>query len=318
MSALHREGLVPAEQGGARADLALAALWPEFSRSRIQGWIRAGHVTIDGRVLRPRDPVAPGAKVVLETTLAPVGNDQAEAIPLQVVYEDDALVVVDKPAGLVVHPGAGNRAGTLVNALLHHAPDLVNLPRAGIVHRLDKDTSGLLVVARTVGAHTRLVEAMQQRGIEREYRAVVNGIPTAGGTVDAPISRHATDRTRMAVRDGGRDAVTHFRVLEKFRAHALLAVQLETGRTHQIRVHLAHRRYPIVGDPVYGRRLLLPRAPSAQLVATLGAFRRQALHAFRLALTHPVTGDALAFTAEPPADFQTLVDALRADAADAG
>lgn len=311
---MRREGLVPAEQGGARADLALAALWPEFSRSRIQGWIRAGQVTVDGRVLRPRDPVAPGAKVVLETTLEPAGDDQPEAIPLDVVFEDDALLVVNKPAGLVVHPGAGNRAGTLVNALLHHAPDLVNLPRAGIVHRLDKETSGLLVVARTIAAHTRLVEAMQARTIEREYRAVVSGIPTAGGTVDEPIARHPTDRTRMAVRQGGRAAVTHFRILEKFRAHALLAVQLDTGRTHQIRVHLAHRRYPIVGDPVYGRRQVLPKGPSERLIEALRAFRRQALHAYRLALVHPSTGAQLSFTAEPPADFTALLDALRADA----
>ena len=315
MTDIRRELLVPAEHGGRRADQALAALLPEFSRSRIQEWIRIGAVTVDGLVLRPRDPVAPGAKVVVSASLEDAADDEPEAIPLVVVREDKSFVVIDKPPGLVVHPGAGNRSGTLVNALLHRYPELVKLPRAGLVHRLDKDTSGLLVVARTVAAHTRLVEAMQQRVISREYRALVTGVPTAGGTIDAPIGRHSADRTRMAVQTGGRPAVTHYRVLERFRAHALLAVQLETGRTHQIRVHLAHVRHPIVGDPTYGRRQRLPKAPDERLVAALSAFKRQALHAARLAFPHPVDGSPVECHAPLPADFESLLEVLRDDAA---
>lgn len=314
MTTVRREILIPAEQGGSRADIALAALWPDFSRARIQQWIRSGRITVDGLVLRPRDPLAPGAKAVLDAVLEPVGDDEPEPIPLAVVHEDEAILVVDKPAGLVVHPGAGNRAGTLVNALLHRAPGLINLPRAGLVHRLDKDTSGLLVIGKTVAAHTRLVEMMQAREIGREYRAVVAGVPTGGGTIDEPISRHTTDRTRMAVREGGRRAVTHFRVLERFRAHSYLAVELETGRTHQIRVHLTHRRLPIVGDPVYGRRRILPKEPDAGLIAALQDFRRQALHAARLAFPHPVGGTPMVFEAPLPADLSRLLDAMRADA----
>ncbi len=311
---MRREALVPAEQAGARADIALAALWPEFSRSRIQRWIKDGQVTLDGKVVRPRDPVPAGAKVVLATTLEPVGDDLPEPIGLDVVYEDPHLIVINKPSGLVVHPGAGNRQGTLVNALLNFAPELVRLPRAGLVHRLDKDTSGLLVIGRTVPIHTRLVEMMQAREIAREYRALVNGVPTGGGTIDEPIGRHPTDRTRMAIRDQGRAAVTHFTVIERFRAHALLAVKLETGRTHQIRVHLAHRRYPIVGDPVYGRRQLLPSAPSEALIEALRSFRRQALHAARLSFTHPGTGAPAEFEAPLPADFEQVIATLREDA----
>lgn len=311
---LRREALIPGEQAGARADIALTAMWPDFSRSRIQRWIKDGQITLDGHVLRPRDPVPAGAKVVLATTLEAVGDDQPEPIGIEVVHEDQHLIVINKPSGLVVHPGAGNRQGTLVNALLNFASELVRLPRAGLVHRLDKDTSGLLVIGRTVAAHTRLVEMMQAREISREYSALVNGVPTGGGTINEPIGRHPTDRTRMAIREQGRSAVTHFTVTERFRAHALLGVNLETGRTHQIRVHLAHRRYPIVGDPVYGRRQVLPSAPSPALVDALRAFRRQALHAARLSFIHPGTGQPVSFDAPLPADFQQLLAVLREDA----
>lgn len=313
-SPVYRESLVPSSQAGARADVALAAMWPEFSRSRIQRWIRDGHIDIDGRTLRPRDPVAAGAKVVLNAPAEPAIDDRPESIPLRVVFEDADLMVIDKPAGMVVHPGAGNRAGTLVNALLAHHPSSVSLPRAGLVHRLDKDTSGLLVVACSQRAHTRLTEMMQARDIRREYLALVCGVPVAGGTVDEPIARHAGDRKRMAVRAGGREAVTHFIVVERYRAHALLAVTLETGRTHQIRVHLAHRRIPIVGDPVYGRRMVLPKSPAPELVSLLQDFRRQALHAARLSFSHPVDGTPLSFEAPLPDDFRRLRDALRIDA----
>ena len=230
------------------------------------------------------------------------------------VHEDEALLVIDKPPGLVVHPGAGNPDATLQNALLHHCPALVNVPRAGIVHRLDKDTSGLLVIAKTLPAHTALVAALASRDVRREYEAVASGVMTAGGTVAAAIGRHPVDRKRMAVRErGGREAVTHYRVIRRFRAHTHVAVRLETGRTHQIRVHLAHVRHAIVGDPVYGRRPALPKQPTPYLVETLHAFRRQALHARRLGFVHPFEEREMLFEAPLPADMQALLAALEED-----
>jgi len=300
---------------GQRLDQALAVLFGDFSRSRLQQWIREGRVRVDGRVLRGRDRVSGGERVDLDAVLESQGEVRAEAIPLDVVYRDDHLLVVDKPADLVVHPAAGNWEGTLQNALLHADPGLAVLPRSGIVHRLDKDTSGLLVVARTPAAHKRLVEALQARAVRREYRAVVAGVVVAGGTVEAPIGRHPTARTRMAVTTAGKPAVTHYRVLERFRAHSYLRVNLETGRTHQIRVHLAHLRHPIVGDPVYGGRPHLPPRAAPALVEVLRCFGRQALHAHRLGLAHPVTGDWLEWESPLPADMARLLDALRADAA---
>ena len=232
---------------------------------------------------------------------------------LDVVFEDDDLLVVNKPAGLVVHPGAGNASGTLMNGLLAHAPQLETLPRAGIVHRLDKDTSGLMLVAKSLPAHTALVRELAERAISRQYLAICNGVLTGGGTIDAPIERHPVDRTRMAVRDGGRSAVTHYTVVERFRAHTLVRVVLETGRTHQIRVHFAYRRHPLVGDPVYGGRLALPAGASEALREVLRTFRRQALHAARLELKHPVSGEALVFDVPPPLDFLALLRNLRED-----
>jgi 23S rRNA pseudouridine1911/1915/1917 synthase len=308
------ECLIPPELSGERLDQALARLLPDYSRERLKKWIRDGAVTLNERTPRPRDHVAGGDLVRLHAVLEAETPLRPEALPLDVVHEDAAVIVVNKPAGLVVHPGAGNPAGTLQNALLNHAPELVHLPRAGIVHRLDKDTSGLLVVARTLAAHTHLVAALAAREVKREYEAIVSGVMTAGGTIDAPIGRHRADRVRMAVRDGGRPSVTHYRVIERFRAHTHAAVQLETGRTHQIRVHFAHIRYPLVGDPVYGRRLKLPPEPSEALVQVLHGFRRQALHARRLEFVHPESGDAVAFEAPLPADMQGLNEALREDA----
>lgn len=313
-----REAEVPLELAGQRFDQALACLFPEYSRSRLAQWIRDGYARLDGQEVRPRDPVMSGQKVRVEVNETPLACVAAEALPLDIVYEDAALIIVNKPAGLVVHPGAGNPTGTMQNALLHHAPELLNVPRCGLVHRLDKDTSGLLAVARTLEAHTRLVAELQARQFEREYTAVVNGVMTGGGTVDAPLGRHASDRVRMSVREGGREAVTHYRVLKRFRAHTQVVVQLETGRTHQIRVHLAHIRYPIVGDPVYGRRLTLPPAATPRLKEILHGFHRQALHARRLGLTHPVSGEAMQWQAPLPADMQKLVDALEDDLAHGG
>ena len=308
------EAVIPAELRGQRLDQALAALFPDFSRTRLKRWIAAGRVRVDGREPRPRDLVAGGERIELTPLVESQPQVAPEPIALKVVHADEALLVIDKPAGLVVHPGAGNPRATLQNALLHLEPALAALPRSGIVHRLDKDTSGLLVVARTAAAHARLTRALASHTVEREYQAVVTGVMTAGGTVDAPLDRHPVDRLRMAVRADGRAAVTHYRVLARFRAHTHVRVELETGRTHQIRVHLAHAGFPLVGDPLYGRRLLLPRGATAELEATLKAFKRQALHAARLAFEHPHSGQAVSFTAPLPADFAALIAALAADA----
>ena len=303
--------IIPAELGGKRLDQALALLCPEHSRARLQSWIRGGRVSVDGRAPRQRDSVRGGERVVLNC-----GDEQrttsveAQEIPLDVLHEDPAIIVVNKPAGLVVHPGAGNPDRTLMNALLHHATELARVPRAGIVQRLDKDTSGIMVVARTLTAHTHLVRDLKDRKIRREYRAIVNGTFTAGGRIDAPIGRHPIERTRMAVHDGGRSAVTHYRVLKRFRAHTWLRVILETGRTHQIRVHLAHIHHPIVGDPVYGGRRVAPRSLSELLRESLRSFPRQALHASDLSLVHPVSGKAMSWSAPVPADMQSLLDLL--------
>ena len=304
---------IPAAYAGRRLDQALAELLPEYSRSRLQQWIKAGHVALDGRMVRPREPVSGGEWVTVTPPQEPETVEQAQAIPLAIRYEDDELLVIDKPAGLVVHPAAGNPDGTLVNALLHYAPELAALPRAGLVHRLDKDTSGLLVVARSRRAHTSLVAQLQTRTLEREYQAVVTGVMTAGGRIEAPIGRHPIDRKRMAVVANGRLAVTHYRVLQRFRAHTRLWLKLETGRTHQIRVHLAHLRYPLVGDPVYGGRRHIPAGLSEPCRAILQAFPRQALHAARLALTHPGSGERLHWQAELPADMVELLTALVED-----
>ena len=308
-----RESRVPPELSGQRFDQALARLFPEYSRSRLTLWIKEGRAFLDEAAARPRDAVMGGQRVRLEILDETLSELEPEALPIDIVYEDEALIVVNKPAGLVVHPGAGNRAGTLQNALLHHASELALVPRAGLVHRLDKDTSGLLVVARSLESHTRLVAELQAREFERGYLAITNGVMTGGGTVDAPLKRHATDRLRMSVREGGRAAVTHYRVLKRFRAHTYISVELETGRTHQIRVHLAHIKYPLVGDQVYGRRLGPPRDASPELQAILRAFHRQALHAARLGLTHPRSGERMQWEVPPPADFQQLLAALEAD-----
>jgi 23S rRNA pseudouridine1911/1915/1917 synthase len=308
------ETRLPAEQAGRRLDQALAELYPQFSRSRIKAWIEAGRVRVDGVVVRPREPVVGGERVRIEAEEQVEARVAPQAIALDIVHEDDDLLVVNKPAGLVVHPGAGNPDRTLQNALLAHDAALAVLPRAGIVHRLDKDTSGLLVVARRLEAHTALVRMLGARDIRREYEAVCVGVMTGGGTVDAPIARHPVDRKRMSIREDGRESVTHYRVLERFRAHTHVRVLLETGRTHQIRVHLAHIGYPIVGDPTYGRRLVLPRGATPRLEQALRGFRRQALHAARLSFSHPATGVALAFEAPLPPDLAGLIEALREDA----
>jgi 23S rRNA pseudouridine1911/1915/1917 synthase len=306
--------IIPAELAGQRLDQALARLFPEYSRSRLKTWLLAGTLRVDGGSPRPRDPVRGGESVLLLGETEALVPAEPEAMELAVVFEDESLLVVDKPAGLVVHPGAGNPRGTLMNGLLHHAPELEALPRAGIIHRLDKATSGLLLIARTLPAHTALVRLLADRVISRWYLAVCTGVLTGGGTIDAPIGRHAADRKRMTVRDDGKHAVTHYTVLERFAGHTYIRVRLETGRTHQIRVHFAHRRHPLVGDPVYGGRALLPAGAGERLVAALRGFRRQALHAARLEFPHPVSGEALRLEAPLPDDFERLLAALREDA----
>ena len=309
------QATLPPDAAGKRLDQILSEVFADYSRSRIQQWIRAGEVRLDGTVCAlPRQRLAGGERVEIVAELPRAGPVEAQAIPLEIVYEDTALLVINKPPGLVVHPAAGNPDRTLQNALLHHDPALAQLPRAGIVHRLDKDTSGLMVVARTLPAHHALVAQLQARTVTREYLALVQGVLTAGGTVDANIGRHPVDRKRMAVRrNGGKPAVTHYRVAQRFRAHTLLRVRLETGRTHQIRVHMAHLRHPIVGDPVYGGRMKLPAGAGEAARAAIQGFRRQALHAERLALVHPATGEACAWQAPMPEDMQRLIETLEAD-----
>jgi 23S rRNA pseudouridine1911/1915/1917 synthase len=311
---ISRHVAVPAELAGQRLDQAAAVLLPEFSRSRLRAWIDAGALTLGGHEAKPRTRLKGGEELALETELACDEAVGPEPIPLTLVHADDALLVIDKPAGLVVHPGAGNRSGTLQNALLHRYPELAVLPRAGLVHRLDKDTSGLLLVARTLASQTALAAALEERAIKRTYRAICQGVLTGGGTIDAPVGRHRRERTKMAVVSGGRPARTHYRVVERFRAHTHCELELETGRTHQIRVHMAHIGAPLLGDPVYGGRPKLPPAPSDELRAALQGFKRQALHASRLRLAHPVTGAELAFESPVPADFAALLALLRADA----
>jgi len=313
---------IPPELAGYRLDSALARLLPQHSRTRIKSWIEEGAVLVGRQRLKPRDLVAAGARVRVQIRPEePKSEVLPEAIALRVAYEDADVLVIDKPAGLVVHPGAGNPSHTLQNALLGLDPSLGRLPRAGLIHRLDKDTSGLLVVARTVEAQTSLSRQLMARTMSRNYLAVCVGVMTGGGTVDAPIGRNRSDRLRMAVRESGRPAVTHYRVIERFRAHTYLSVQLETGRTHQIRLHLSHLKYPIVGDPVYGGRLAQPRGASQGLLTTLRAFKRQALHAAALGFDHPRTGRRVGLHSPIPEDLHNLLLALRDDvraAADVG
>ncbi|MFO7592881.1 MAG: 23S rRNA pseudouridine(1911/1915/1917) synthase RluD [Pseudomonadota bacterium] len=308
------EAVAPEAMAGRRLDQVLAELFTDYSRSRLQQWVKEGKVTVDGKCLRPRDKLLGGERIELRAQLEPDTRFEPEPIELDIVYEDEAILVINKPAGLVVHPAAGNWQGTLLNALLHHHPGIAVVPRAGIVHRLDKATTGLLVVAKTIEAQTSLVEQLQARSFTREYDAVVNGVLTGGGTVNAPIGRHPVDRKRMAVVQNGKPAVTHYRLAERFRAHTHIKVQLETGRTHQIRVHMAHQRYPLVGDPVYGGRLRIPPASGEALQQMLRRFGRQALHASRLGLVHPVTGEYMEWTAPLPEDMQHLLEVLREDA----
>ncbi|ANJ67819.1 RNA pseudouridine synthase [Halothiobacillus diazotrophicus] len=302
--------IIPDHCAGQRLDQALAQCWPDFSRSRIQDWIKSGDILVDGEAARSRAQVLGGETVVLQTEIEDEVSAVPQDIPLDILYEDDAIIVLNKSPDIVVHPAAGNPDGTLVNALLFHDPALAAVPRAGIVHRLDKQTSGVMVVAKTLAAHKTLVANLAARKIRREYDTVVMGHVVAGGTVDKPIGRHPRDRQRQAVVTMGKPAVTHYRVLQQYGEQTWLRVQLETGRTHQIRVHMAHIRYPVIGDPVYGGRLRLPHRASTALVDILRNFERQALHARFLTLEHPVSGEVMRFEAPLPDDMLELLELL--------
>lgn len=307
---------IPQDKLGWRLDAVLAEIFSDFSRNRLQDWVKAGQVTLDGQlVTKPNSKVLGGEQVALQAVIEDEIEYIAQAIPLEVVYEDAAILVLNKPAGLVVHPGAGNPDGTLLNALLFHYPELRSVPRAGIVHRLDKETTGLMVVAKTVPAQTHLVEQLQRHEVERVYDAIVVGRVISGGKVDQPIGRHPTDRKRMSVirTGGGKPAVSHYRVLERFREHTHVRVQLETGRTHQIRVHMAYLGFPLIGDPVYGGRLRIPQQMMPEFADYLRGFKRQALHAGQLSLTHPVTAKVMKWKVPMPDDMLALIDILRDD-----
>ncbi|MGO2089996.1 MAG: 23S rRNA pseudouridine(1911/1915/1917) synthase RluD [Oceanisphaera sp.] len=310
-------GTVADHQFGQRLDQTLAEMFPDYSRTRIKTWIQQDQVRLDGEIAnKPRAKVVMGQQVVIHAELEDDVRFEPENIPLNIVYEDDDIIVINKPAGLVVHPGAGTPGGTLLNGLLHYCPSIAEVPRAGIVHRLDKDTTGLMVVAKTIPAQTHLVTALQARDITREYEAVAIGHMTSGGMVEANIGRHPTQRILMAVTPSGKPAVTHYRVMEKFRAHTRLRLRLESGRTHQIRVHMSHLQHPLVGDPTYGGRLKLPRGATPELRDFLRNFRRQALHAVMLRLAHPITGEIMEWQAPLPGDFVELIELLQADTAD--
>ncbi len=309
----HKE-IVPTSCLGKRLDQTLAQMFPDYSRSRLKDWIVAGKVAINDTIItKAREKMYGGETITINAEIEADIRFEAQDIPLNIVYEDDDILVINKPAGFVVHPGAGNPDGTVLNALLHHCPELDLVPRAGIVHRLDKDTTGLMVVAKTIAAQTNLVESLQRREITREYEAVANGIMTAGGIVDEPIGRHATKRTHMAVTFSGRPSITHYRVMEKYRLHTRIRLRLETGRTHQIRVHMAHISHPLVGDPVYGGRPRPPKNATPQLLELLRKFKRQALHAAMLSLYHPISGEQMTWHAELPDDFVELITLLKED-----
>jgi len=313
MSTIDLKAQIPESLSGHRLDQALAQLFPQYSRTQHQLWIRNGQVTVDGRTLRPRDKVQAEQTVQISTEWERETQAQAQDIPLNIVYEDEALIVIDKPAGLVVHPGAGNPDGTLVNALLHFDPKLDTLARAGLIHRLDKDTSGLLVVARSLETYNALIQAMQAREIKREYEALVQGVFISGGIIKTPIGRHPRQRTQMAVVKSGKPAITHYRIIKKFRGHTHIRIRLETGRTHQIRVHLSHLGYPVVGDKTYLKHLKLPRGMSETAKGAVKIFPRQALHATKLELLHPKSGKLLTLKSSIPDDIQQLLNILKSD-----
>ena len=309
-----KEAQVPFDLGGNRFDQIATELFNDYSRSRIQSWIKEGALKVDGQIIKPKEKLFGGEVVTLDIVIEAQEDHEAQEMALDIVYEDSSIMIVNKPAGLVVHPAVGNRDGTLMNAILHHAPETAHIPRAGIVHRLDKETTGLMVVAKTLIAQTDLVSQLQERSMGREYEAISIGVMTGGGVVNEPIGRHPHNRQKQAVEPlHGKDAVTHYRLVERFKNHTHIRLKLETGRTHQIRVHMAFIQYPLIGDPQYGGRLKMPKACTPELQGQLRNFRRQALHAKRLELSHPVTGEWMEWEVDLPDDMKQLLEALKAD-----
>lgn len=306
---IHEVATIPPELALERLDIAAVRLFPQYSRARLQQWIKSGELTVDGELRRPKDKVSGGEEIEIDATVEEI-SFEPEPVPLDVVYEDEALLVINKAAGLVVHPGAGNTRGTLLNGLIYYDPGLSGVPRAGIVHRLDKNTTGLLVVAKSLASQNSLVQQLQAREVSRIYEAVVHGVMTVPGKVSAPIGRHPVQRTRMAVLPAGKEAVTHYRVLRSFPRHTHIEVSLETGRTHQIRVHMQDLGFPLVGDPTYGKR---GRERNEALAAAIRHLGRQALHARRLSLVHPVSGRQMSFESSLPQDMLTLLSELEAE-----
>ena len=305
--------IVSEDYAGWRIDQTLADLLPQYSRSRLKEWIDKGAITLNNRPCRPKHKLTGGEEIHICATFEQAAQTLPEDIPLSIIYEDNDILIINKPHGMVVHPATGHHSNTLVNALLYHDPKLAILPRAGVIHRLDKDTSGLLVIAKNPKTHTYLIKQLQQHKITREYEAIISGVLTGGGTINAPIGRHHKKRTHMAIRDIGKPAITHYRIIQKFRAHTHVKVILETGRTHQIRVHMASIHHSIIGDQTYGERLRIPKNASEQLISTLRCFKRQALHAKRLELTHPETRELISWSAILPFDMQNLLSSLNKD-----
>lgn len=313
-NSIHMTFTIPNELGGRRLDVAATQLLPDYSRTQVQEWIKQANLTLNGKAAKTKTLVFGGETLELTASLKPQPSYEAEPIDLNIIYEDEALLVINKPAGLVVHPAASILKGTLLNALLHYAPELQNLPRAGIIHRLDKDTSGLLVIAKTPAAYKDLTKQLKARTVTRIYQAIACGLLTSGGIVDEPIARHPISRKRMAIVETGKPAITHFRIMEKYRAHTRIKVQLETGRTHQIRVHMQYIQHPLLGDPVYGGRLQLPKGATPALIDILRQFKRQALHAYELGLVHPTTRELMTWQAPLPDDLEKLIAILKDDA----
>ena len=313
LNAYSKALLSKSSQAGKRFDQILADSFPDFSRSQLQKWLKKGAILVDNKIVPGKQKLVGGEKINLNIELESQTEWSPENIPLNIIYEDEHIIIINKPVNMVVHPGAGNNTGTLSNALLYHFPEIKNVPRAGIVHRLDKDTSGLLIVAKTIKAHTSLVEQLQERSVHREYEAITTGVITSGSTINKPIGRNPHHRTKMAVVDDGKNAITTFKVIEKYRAHSRIRCKLETGRTHQIRVHMQSINAPLLGDQTYNLRLRIPNGATNELVQQLRTFKRQALHAYKLGVIHPETGEKLYFTAQPPNDMQLLIKTLRND-----
>ncbi len=310
MKLIQQQYRIDDHEAGSRLDQTLSQRLPEYSRSKIQEWIREGFIQLNQQPCKPRQKVYGNDLVNLDVPMVSRLSDQPQVVEFEILYEDESIIVINKPANLVVHPAAGHEDGTLVNGLLNFDAKLEQLPRAGIVHRLDKDTTGVMVVARNLTAHHWLVERLQQRTVKREYIAITQGVVTAGRTIETGMDRHPVNRKKMAVSERGKTAITHFQVAQKFQHHSLINVQLETGRTHQIRVHLAHIKYPLLGDPVYGGRERIPASIDRELAKCIHDFKRQALHARRLSFEHPASGEVCQFEAAIPADFQQLLKAL--------